>query len=259
MLKSLVIAFSTYSKLPMPKTEWNERTMRYSMCFFPLVGAVVGAVNIFVMSQLNGLLTDFGVVLPAVVLTVLPLVITGGIHMDGYLDTVDAKSSYRSAEERLKILKDPHTGAFAIIFGAVYLLTYFGFMHEIVRSYIAGFSLKAGFCIALGYVYSRILSGFAAVTLRKAKSDGMLAESAKASDKSVKWILAAELILCMAGFLGIDLACGTATIAAGVICFFYYRHMAYREFGGITGDLAGYFLQITELAILIFVTVVQYK
>ena len=44
IIKSFIIAFSMYSKLPMPHTEWNEEDMRYVMCFFPWIGIVIGAV-----------------------------------------------------------------------------------------------------------------------------------------------------------------------------------------------------------------------
>ena len=43
IIKAMIIAFSTYSKIPMPQFEWKEEDMRYSMCFFPWVGAVIGA------------------------------------------------------------------------------------------------------------------------------------------------------------------------------------------------------------------------
>ena len=43
ILKSLALAFSMYSKIPMPRVEWNEKNMRYALCFFPFVGAVNGA------------------------------------------------------------------------------------------------------------------------------------------------------------------------------------------------------------------------
>ena len=42
MLKSIAAAFSMYSAIPMPYIEWDEKTMRYAFCYFPLVGAVLG-------------------------------------------------------------------------------------------------------------------------------------------------------------------------------------------------------------------------
>ena len=44
-LRALVIAFSMYSRIPMPRMDWTEERMRYALCFFPLIGAVIGAVD----------------------------------------------------------------------------------------------------------------------------------------------------------------------------------------------------------------------
>lgn len=256
MLKSLVVAFSTYSKIPMPRVEWDEKSMKYSMCWFPFVGVVIGLASAGCFYGLSFL--SVGHVLRAAILTVLPVFISGGIHMDGFLDTIDARSSYRSMEERLHILKDPHTGAFATIYGIVYMLLCVGLFSEITGEQIA--------FVAAGYVYSRSLSGFSVVTFRRAKKDGMLASSVKASDKSVKWILLAELLLCMVGMLAMGImtesiegiAYALGCIAAGLVSFFYYRYMAYKWFGGTTGDLAGYFLQICEGMLLSVLVVVKY-
>lgn len=240
MLKSLIAAFSTYSKIPMPHVRWDENSMKYSMCFFPFVGAAIGLCSAGCLYVFHAL--GIGTTMTAAVLTALPLLLNGGIHMDGFLDTMDAKSSYQPMEEKLKILKDPHTGAFAIISGLVYILLCFGGFCEVTEREIG--------CIAIGYVYSRILSGLSVVTLRKAKKDGMAAASADAAERSVKWILAAELIVCICAMILVNSVLGSVCVLAGGISFFSYRRMAYRVFGGITGDLAGYFLQICELLML---------
>ena len=48
IIKSICVAFSMYSKIPMPRVEWNEKNMKYAMCFFPLVGAVIGGLMLLV-------------------------------------------------------------------------------------------------------------------------------------------------------------------------------------------------------------------
>lgn len=247
MLNSLIIAFAMYSKIPMKRVEWNEKNMRYSLCFFPLVGAVVGGCELLCFYILHRILA--GRVMTAAFMTALPILISGGIHMDGFLDTVDAKSSFRKEEERLKILKDPHVGAFAVIFGIVYLLLTFSCYYEITERELT--------TLAVGYVFERVLSGLSLLTLKGAKKDGMAASFVKASEKSVKWIMAAEALICMAVFLVSDPVYGVCCIVTGALCFFRYRNMAYRYFGGVTGDLAGYFLQVCEfmmLMALVFLT-----
>ena len=57
-----------------------------------------------------------------------------------------------------------------------------------------------------------------------------------------------QLLCCAAGMLWLDARCAACMWAAAAVCFFYYKRMSRKEFGGITGDLAGFFLQICELA-----------
>ena len=125
LFSSCVIAFSTYSRIPMPQVEWNEKNMRHTLACFPLVGAAVGL--IFWLVDVIGYQLGLGMVLRAALLTAVPVVVTGGIHLDGYCDTVDALASHASRERKLEILKDSSAGAFAVIWCAVWFLAYFGF------------------------------------------------------------------------------------------------------------------------------------
>ena len=110
LLNAMIIAIAMYSKIPMPRVDWNEKNMRYAMCFFPLVGVIIGVLEI-VAGNLITVWKGEGTFFYAVVLTLIPVFITGGIHLDGFADTMDAKSSYGDREKKLEILKDPHTGA----------------------------------------------------------------------------------------------------------------------------------------------------
>lgn len=247
MLNSLFIAFAMYSKIPMPRVEWNEKNMSYSMCFFPFVGAVTGCCEILCFYLCSVL--SAGRVMTAAFMTALPILINGGIHMDGFLDTIDAKSSWKPKEERLKILKDPHAGAFAMIYGILYLMLSFSLYYELTAE-----GLKL---LCVGYAFERTLSGLSVVTFKKAKSDGTASAFAAAAEKKVKWILAAESLLCMAGMLFLNPLGGGLCILTGILCFVYYRQMAYKFFGGITGDLAGYFLQTCEFMLLLVLVLTE--
>ena len=125
IFNSLIIAIAMYSKIPMPQAEWNEKNMRYAMCFFPVVGVVIGAAEFAAGYALLHWL-HCKPLLFSVAMTLIPVLITGGIHLDGFADTVDAMSSYAERERRLEILKDPHTGAFAIIGLCCYFLANVG-------------------------------------------------------------------------------------------------------------------------------------
>ena len=129
LFESLLIALSTYSAVPVPQLDWNEKNMRYAICFFPAVGVLCGAALWLwaVLAQATGM----SCVLFAAIAACLPILVTGGIHMDGYLDTVDALSSHQTCEKKLAIMKDANCGAFAVIYGGVYLLAYAGFAYEV--------------------------------------------------------------------------------------------------------------------------------
>lgn len=238
VLKSFVIAFAMYSRIPVPQFAWKEKDMRYVICFFPLVGAVIGAFTV-----LWGLFCErFGVGNTAFALvgSAIPLLISGGIHVDGFMDTMDAFHSYQEKERKLEILKDSHIGAFSVIQLALFGLIYVGAYSELGTQ-------KAVLLAAGGFYLSRILSGIGVVTLRCAKKEGLLYLFADNAHKiAVRTALFAQLVLCGAFMLSVSLPVGGASLAGAGITFFYYRYKAYRELGGITGDTAGYFLTLCE-------------
>lgn len=239
LIKAAVIAFSMYSRIPMPRVDWSKENMRYLFCFFPLVGAVIG-VLFWLWGEFGAALVGDGA-LKTVILLLIPVIITGGIHMDGYLDTMDALSSHQTAEDKLRILKDPHTGAFAVIAGICYFMLAYGAYSQIPA--------RGSAVLAAGFVLSRALSGLSVVTFPKAKSSGLAASFADASQKRAVCVSMAVYIAFSAALMifwgGI---CGAVCLAAALLIFLYYRWMAVRNFGGITGDLAGWFLQVGELA-----------
>lgn len=251
-MSSFIIAFAMYSRIPMPKVAWNEKNMKYAICYFPLVGGVIGVLETGIFWLCHKL--DCSMILRGILLTAIPLLVTGGIHMDGFLDTVDARSSYGDRERKLEILKDPHTGAFAMIKGILYLLLQVGFFCEL--------SWKGIFYYSWIFVLSRGMSGYALASFQGAKTTGLLTSFAEGADKKVVRIImilyytGGLVAMMMAGALWLDTGSARWLLfCVGVILstlgtFLYYRCFSYREFHGITGDLAGYFLQLVELVTL---------
>lgn len=246
LIHALLIAFSTYSRIPVPQAVWNDENKRYAMCFFPLVGVVIGLLMALWLAVCER--CGFGPLLRAAVCTVLPIAVTGGIHMDGLMDTTDAMASWRSPEERLEILKDSHVGAFAVMACGVYLLLMTGVFSEA--------RWTDSLCIGACYVLSRALSALLMTWLRGARKNGMLAGFAQTAKRNAVTAASALYTVVCAGVL---IAAGSwagvcALLGAGV-CTVAYRYRAYRYFGGVTGDQAGWFQQVTELICLACVIV----
>ena len=233
VLQTIAVAFAMFSAIPVPQFDWNEKNMRYAMCAFPLIGAVCGA-----LWCLCGALP-----LPALVraggFCLIPVWVTGGIHLDGYADTCDALSSYGDRAKKLEILKDPHCGAFAVIRLCSYFLAYFALCGCVQ------FTPRVGLLWTLALVLERALSGYAVAAFPMAKNTGLAHTFATAADRhTVRRVLAV-----LAAALGIALTAlgGGALVLAVLVVLARYSHVAKKQFGGITGDLAGWFLQKAEI------------
>ena len=176
IIKSVIVSFSMYSKIPMPQFEWKEDDMRYMLCFFPWIGAVIGICLWLwaVLCEKAGI----GILAFTTIGSVIPILITGGFHVDGFMDTMDAFHSYQPREKKLEILKDSHIGAFAVIMLAAYGLIYLGAFSEIRDMDI----LKI---VCAGFVLARALSGIAVVSFPAAKEDGLLYLFASSAQKKI--------------------------------------------------------------------------
>ena len=108
------MAWGCFTVIPCPYKKWDENARDHMLFALPFIGLIVGELwyaLYFVMQEcleLPGLLT-------AVILAFFPMLLTRFIHIDGYMDCCDAIGSRRPQEDKLRILKDSHVGAFACI------------------------------------------------------------------------------------------------------------------------------------------------
>lgn len=250
VLKSLCIAFAMYSKIPVPQFEWKQEDMQYMLCFFPWIGAAIGVIEVvwFYLCLYFGI----GQIAYILIGAAIPVIITGGFHIDGFMDIVDARSSYQSREKKLEILKDSHIGAFAVIRLALYYMLYLAALSEVK-------DWEMVVILGIGFALSRGMSGIAAITMRSAKNDGSLKTVSEASSKKIVLVtLILQIVLFIVAMLFLSFWTGFLVAVGMMGCFVYYHYMAYKEFGGVTGDTAGYFLQSCELVIVIAVAVGGY-
>ena len=238
-LRAVGMAFALYSRVPMPPLDWESESRRLTLYVFPLVGlAVSGALALWL--ALCAWL-ELGTLLRAVGLTLLPILVTGGIHMDGFCDVCDALASHQSRERKLEILTDSRVGAFAVLGCGCYLLALAGLWCEVEL-----LDRKTLGAVLLLPLYSRCLSGYGALRLPNARGEGMLSA---VTGTGFPGTLALGGVLCVLALGALD-PWYLLSAAAGLAVYFYYKHTALTQFGGVTGDLAGWFLQLCELGCL---------
>lgn len=241
-----------YSKIPVPVFEWKEEDMSFGLAFFPMVGFVIG-----IPVVLLNTVTPFymlPVAVRIIVTMLIPLIITGGFHADGFMDTEDALNSYSPAEKKLEILKDPNIGAFAVISLLKWMLAYAAALTAILLNEKTDLRIL---CVLGGsFVVSRSFSGLTSVHFRKAKKNGMLYEETRHKNKAVTVMLIMWMITAAAAMIYASPLCGTCVILNFFFYSLYYRYRVYKEFGGVTGDTAGFYLTTAEILSAIILAVV---
>lgn len=242
----LLVAFSMYSTVPVPQVQWEKRTMRWALGFLPLVGVLIGALEwlwflFCTRFAADGLFYAVGAAL-------VPLFVSGGIHLDGLCDTCDALCSYGDREKRLAILKDPHVGAFGPLWLMAFLLAETGCFAQVYRAPALLPLVLVGFALA------RALGGCKVVLTPCAKDSGLAHLFAENSDKkavAIALMLEFVVYLIVAGLLLYavphGLTAGTVLVIVLLVWYGVHEQLTRHIFGGITGDLAGFFISISEL------------
>ena len=264
LLRSLAMALSCFSKVPVPQVEWKPESMRYMMCFFPVIGLIIGLILALWWAICDAL--GASAVLRGAGLALLPVAVTGGIHLDGFCDVVDAQSSHASPERKREILKDPHVGAFAVIGVACYLIAYTALAIDFVSIAAVQAHLEVVSAVAvlvvLGclHVLSRCASGLATVLFAQSGTQGMLAMFQQSAEKRpvVIALLAEFVVFAIVACIASPTA-GVIMIIACLVCLAGLNLFARTQFGGMSGDLAGFFLQVAELVMLVCLVLIVHS
>ncbi len=247
-----LVATQFLTRLPVPhllefEPDWLTRSARY----FPVVGAIVGILNVgvwWICRHWFSASISVGLMLAA------SLLITGAFHEDGFADACDGFGGGSTAEQILTIMKDSRVGAYGTL-GISLLLglkwaTLVGLSDSslpwvVITAHVSSRWWAIGLIWRLDYV--RTDAGSKSKPLAQSLSGSQWVTSGL---MSVIALLAIALVMRAVGVtlnLGVSLA---ATLAAGVtVCLAgaYYR----RRIGGYTGDCLGAAQQVAELVFLL--------
>ena len=233
VVRATFMALGMFTALPLPWRPWDEADRALMIACLPIAGAVIGLLWAALAVLARWLLPGCA----AALIAALPWLLTGFIHLDGFMDTSDALLSWRPLEERLRILKDAHTGAFAVIAMAVLAL----FSYDAARN-LSG-DLRP---LLFMPVISRCCSAFFVTTLRPidhSQYAGLRQSAALRLAVAAMWLVA---MLACAAWLGervLALAAETLAYALAILASF-------RALKGVSGDTAGFALSIAECAAL---------
>lgn len=237
-------------ELPMDKLHLNSAVQA-----FPLLGLFQGGIY----ASLYYLLlehTPFSNLAVAFLLWLMTILLTGGIHLDGWMDASDGYFSYKDQQKRLEIMNDPRTGAFGVISVIVLLSSRFLFIYEItVNVHFISYMM-----IATIQLLSKSVMGLLLLTVKSSKNHGLGALFQSAATPKELWIYLVYII----GFLTIvsKIESGILFVLiltmAALVTLLVCRRKAVKWFGGITGDILGAAVEGTELILWMTVWLLHY-
>jgi len=239
-----------FSAVPLPLHIWDETCANFMLVCFPFIGVVIGVM----WWGAAKLLISGGIpiMLASAITAVFPFLAAGFLHLDGFMDTSDAVLSRRPLEEKQVILKDPHTGAFAVIMLAVLLVLQFGAVFPIVEK---------GRCLVLLItvpVISRCCAALSILclnTMPQSSYANMLRQNTGIQHKIAVLITAIPAIAFSCYFARTAGLITAASVIAGFIAALVW---AYKDLRGVSGDVAGFALVTGELCGLIAMAVMRY-
>lgn len=245
MLDGLIMAFSMYTTIPMPQNKWNEKNFPFIIVNLCFVGVAIGFIWFFLTRLILKLDIPFSI---KVALTCLiPLLLSGFIHIDGYMDTCDAIFSRASLEKKFEILKDSRVGAFAVIGLMVAGVFYYSSIYEILSQN------KNLVALVFIPIFSRLFISLYIMKTKPSLETGFIA-SFKKELKGYHFFLTLIFLaffISLAYFFNI-LPYIIWTFFASAFCYVY----CIKSFKGISGDLCGFIITLSSLGGLLSLAII---
>jgi len=233
------MALSMFTVLPTPYVEWDDEGVKNMMKFYPVVGLIVGAIWSAAYYLMN--IFNVSIILKSIFVMIVPFIITGMLHLDGFMDVCDAILSRRDREEKLRILKDSTTGAFAVISLVMLFFLQFGGIYSIFEKNVQFYVLILIPIVSRSGVAFFLLSR---VTIKESTLGTYFKKGTNKIDRII--MLISVLIMFVISFFVLNLY-GILMIALIIIGITWAVEKCRKEFGGISGDVAGFALVVGEV------------
>ena len=238
-MKSFLTALKFLTVLPFgKKLEFQEKELAKSTGYFPLVGVLIGLLLVAVDFILSPFFSN-SIVNLFILITL--IVITGALHLDGFMDAVDGLFGGQDQDEKLRIMKDTQTGSFGIVALIVLLLLKFTLISELSGERI--FPLILILMPALGRW--SMVSAMPFYPYPRKKGTGSFTKFVEKKDVLIATVIMFVLTIGLLRLEGLILLFGT------FIFMVLITQLISRKIGGMTGDTYGALNEVIEVVILI--------
>jgi adenosylcobinamide-GDP ribazoletransferase len=236
--ESFLIAIQFFTIIPVNRNlELTEGNLKRCILYYPIIGLLFGIAMSIIYCFLY-FFTPFSSVAIAAVLVTVSIFLTGGLHLDGWIDCSDAYFSYRDKEKRLEIMKDPRVGAFGVL-SLLFLLSWrFLFIYEVTASYRWELLIIIPFVPML----SRIGMGMMFIRGKLAKNEGLAFYFQRALKPCDGYWYAFYFLpfLALLFYVNSHLVFIVFMLYMTTLLFSKFSQVFInKQFGGITGDTLG--------------------
>ncbi|MFH0947526.1 MAG: adenosylcobinamide-GDP ribazoletransferase [Elusimicrobiota bacterium] len=240
MIKTFLSTLGFLTIIPINKKFSQE--LKNSLTFFPLVGLFIGGFLILV-NFLSSFLFSKNVIDMLVIVSL--IIITGGLHLDGFADTCDGFYAGKDKNDTLRIMDDAHIGAMGVIgIFCILGLKFFAFQSIPQKTLYQS--------LLLFPTLSRWSLVFACTISKSAKNEGL--GKTFVDTVSRKDFFIATTIAVLISFLTFKLKGFFILIAVFFVSFIFLKLIS-KKIGGITGDILGALNEIIETLVLLILCV----
>lgn len=244
LLKAFCMSFSMFCAIPTPFSHvWEDSVRSLMLVVFPFVGTIIGgiwALTVFLLDKIN-----CPQMFAAAILALTPYLLTGGIHLDGYMDCCDAIFSRRPLEKKREILKDSHVGSFAVIaLATLFMFSFAAFASRNVEAWM----------LILICTISRACSAIGVSTLRPMGHSEYAGNFQKGISQANIIALCAILIITVAIASYLFSLDGFIISVATILGYVFATAYAFKNLDGFSGDVTGFGHTIAELCGVIVLT-----
>ncbi|MBR2179996.1 MAG: adenosylcobinamide-GDP ribazoletransferase [Selenomonadaceae bacterium] len=232
------------------QTVWTEESFGKSVKYFPAVGAVLGLVYVIIAEILNLLTGGTFQMLTAAVILMLMVILTGGIHCDGFMDTMDGLFSGRDRERMLEIMKDSRVGAFGVVSFVMLSILEFAVLSELSRTSILMLIVAIYSAPIIGRLMMVIMIG----CFPYARPEGMGKAFAEYTTRSTIILAIVEALILLSPLIllfAVTVKALLSSLIIALIFTLYFGRFATKKVGGVTGDIYGAVELISEALVLL--------
>lgn len=239
MMQSLLIAIQFLTCLPTPKTlEMNDRAIGLSLNYYPVVGLLIG----LILLAVYGFCNDLDPLLQASLVLVTWIILSGGLHLDGLADSVDALvGGFGDRERTLSIMKDPCCGPFGVIALLITLLLKFTALITLLAD-------DNGYLVFLIPIVARMLPSLFFMSTPYCRAQGL---GTVFTEHMQRKSLTISLFFTCAFVLIVGWSMGMLLLLTLLLTFYWVRTLSIKRIGGVTGDVIGAGIEVFEVAALV--------